>query len=263
MLGIGFNPISIAARSQGVGYSADALAYFARMSVQPDAVRKKLIDTTISALKVAGTWSKRSGIYLIAAHDAQSGRLNLKSDTFNLSVIGSPSWTVDRGYQGDGTGAYLDTGYNLASGGGLYQQTSANVAAWSLTSAISAGSLIGAFVGGTGVNINQRGTSDAYTARVNGASAIGTTNTDGSGYYSANRSGTAVRSGKNGVAIVLGTQAADALVNMTLRILTASGTSFRADRVAFAAFGGSFTEAEEAAEYAAIRTYLQALGAVA
>lgn len=249
--------------SQGVRYSAEASAYFARMSVQPDAARRRLIDATIAALKAAGTWSKRSGIYLIAAHDAQAARLNLKADAFNLLAIGSPSWVADRGYQGDGTGAYLDTGYNLSSGGGLYQQTSANVAAWSLTSAISAGSIIGAFVGGTGTNINQRGTSDAFTARVNGATAIGTTNADGSGYYSANRSGTSVRSGKNGVSIISGSQSADALINFTLRVLTASGTSFRADRAAFAAFGGSLTEAEEAAEYAAIRTYLQALGAVA
>lgn len=247
--------------SQGVRYSAEASAYFARMSVQPDAARKALIDATIAALKVAGTWQKRSALYLVAAHDAQAGRLNLKADAWNLSAISSPSWTADRGYQGDGVGAYLDTGYNLSSGGGLYQQASANIAAWSLTSAISAGSLVGAFTGGTGTNINQRGTSDAYTARVNGAAAIGTTNADGSGYYSANRDGTTVRSGRNGVTIVSGTQAADALVNMTLRLLTASGSTFRADRVAFAAFGGSLTEAEEAAEYGAIRTYLQAIGA--
>lgn len=263
MLGLSMKIPTIATRSHGIKYSPEAMAVFSRMTVSPSPARKKLIDSTIAALKAAGTWQKRSAIYLIAAHDAQAGRLNLKSNNWNLSAVGAPSWLTDRGYLGDGYASYLDTGYNLSTAGGLYTQTSANAAAWSLTNAVGAGSLLGSFTGGTGTNINQRGTSDAYTARVNSASVMGTTNTDGSGYYSANRDGNDTRSGKNGVSIVTGNQAPDALVNATMRFLTASGTTFRADRLAFGALGGSLTEAEEAAEYAAIRTYLQAIGAVA
>lgn len=60
----------------GSGYSAEAIAYFAGMSVQPDATRKGQLDTLITSLKSAGVWAKLDALYIMAAHDAQAARVN-------------------------------------------------------------------------------------------------------------------------------------------------------------------------------------------
>lgn len=100
--------------SKGVSgpvYDPDAASLFARMSVQPDDVRKLLISDTIAAFKAAGVWSKFDILYFLAAHDAQAARLNWKSNNFNCLAVSSPTFTTDRGYAGNGSSSYLNTQY--------------------------------------------------------------------------------------------------------------------------------------------------------
>ena len=64
-----------------------ATALFARMTVQPDNTRKALINSTIVGLKASGIWAKADALYVTAAHDAQSARLNWVQDLYNLTAI--------------------------------------------------------------------------------------------------------------------------------------------------------------------------------
>jgi hypothetical protein len=89
-------------------YSPAARAYFARMTTQPSAARKKQLDDWFKAI---APWLNNIELgYICAAHDAQAARLNIMGDTGNLQAFNSPAFTVDRGYKGDGNAAYLDSG---------------------------------------------------------------------------------------------------------------------------------------------------------
>jgi len=97
--------------SQATAYTAEATALFARMTTQPTATRKGLINTLISDLKSAGVWSKLEEFYVLASHDEQSALLNWISTSHNLTKVGTPTFTIDRGITGNGTDGYLDPSY--------------------------------------------------------------------------------------------------------------------------------------------------------
>lgn len=128
------------ATTGAASYDPDAAAYFAAMTVQPSAARKTLINTLIVGLKADGVWSKLSWLSLLAAHDAQAARLNAVTPTKSFTAAGSASFTVDRGYQGNGTGAtYLDASEGFTTAG-QFTQNSAFIATYvNLSSAGSGG----------------------------------------------------------------------------------------------------------------------------
>jgi hypothetical protein len=110
-LGIGIGmPFGGSPLSAGVSYDADALAYFAAMSVEPDATRKGLLNDLIVGLKADSVWTKITWLSVLAAHDAQAARINIKNPAQVATVSGSPVFNTNQGYAGDNTSAYLDSG---------------------------------------------------------------------------------------------------------------------------------------------------------
>jgi len=107
--GLGFN---------GDGFTPQALALFARMSPTPSPSRKVYINRLISSLVGAGVWSKLDMLQVYAADAQANALLNWVSTSYNASAVSSPTFTADRGFTGNGSSSYLDTGYNasLASG---------------------------------------------------------------------------------------------------------------------------------------------------
>jgi hypothetical protein len=108
----------VAAGASGGGFSPEAEALFAAMTVQPDNARKIIINDMIVALIAAGVWDKLDLFYTMAAHDEQAGRLNWVSPGNDTLATGpgnvAPTFTVDMGYSGVGhpapTGAGFTTG---------------------------------------------------------------------------------------------------------------------------------------------------------
>lgn len=111
-------------------FDPDAEALIARFAVQPDEDRKILIDETIVALKNAGIWDKMEVLYILAAHDGQAARQNWKADAFNATAYNSPAFAVDRGYTGDGSSSYLDSGFTPAISSVLFEANSNHAAVW-------------------------------------------------------------------------------------------------------------------------------------
>lgn len=107
-----------------LGYPAyfepEAVAYLSRMTGQPDATRQELINTLIKGLKDDGVWSSIDVMRLDASHDQQSSLLNIKGDYSNGTPVGSPTFTVDRGWEGLYASKYIDSGYNPGDGAGGY-----------------------------------------------------------------------------------------------------------------------------------------------
>ena len=112
----------------------DAATLIAAMTTAPDAARQTLISDHIIALKAAGIWSQLDTYYMMAAHHEQASRLNWKSPgDFALEANGGITFTVDRGWQGDGSTGYLDTGWIPSSHGVNYQLNDASFGVYSRT----------------------------------------------------------------------------------------------------------------------------------
>jgi hypothetical protein len=94
----------------------DVNAIIGAMTVRPSWERSRLIDHTVSDLKAADAWDRLDVLYLMAAHDAQAGRINWKAPaTFQLTPIASPVFTPNVGYSSAGAGSCLSTGYSMAN----------------------------------------------------------------------------------------------------------------------------------------------------
>lgn len=91
------------------GVSEHARPLIARMAVQPTSARCVLIESLISALVDAEVWNKLDGLYVFAAHDVQSARLNWVGCMKDLTSVNAPTFEIDRGFSGDGATSYLDT----------------------------------------------------------------------------------------------------------------------------------------------------------
>lgn len=103
---------------------AETTALLAAMSVQPSAGRKTIINTAIEKLKLYETsfgvslWDSLDYLVVGWAHDAQAARIDWKDPSIIGTVVGSPTFTVDRGYQGTLNSAYIDMGFVLSAESG-------------------------------------------------------------------------------------------------------------------------------------------------
>lgn len=91
-------------------YREDANRLFGRMSGHLSPERKALISETLGDMEDAGILAKLDLFYCLAAHNAQSARLNWVSTAYPLIVTGAPVFTANVGYAGDGVSARLDVG---------------------------------------------------------------------------------------------------------------------------------------------------------
>lgn len=244
--------------TQGPKGDPAANAYIAAMSVAPDATRRGHINTLFASLRSSGVLSKLSHLYLLAAHDAQAARLNaVNPGTNNLTAFNSPTFTVDRGYQGDGSTSYLESGYTFPAG----QQNDAHIGLYSRTSAQDAGNPIGNLTS----FLNPRNASDIAQHRLNGTGAANVASTDGSGHFTSSRSGPLTGDNpfyRNASALLAAGAASVAPDASTMRICSrSSSVSFSSRSIAAAHFGTSLTAQNVTDLYNAVRTYLQAVGA--
>ncbi|MDQ0305347.1 hypothetical protein [Ancylobacter polymorphus] len=253
-------------------YEPEALALFARMAVQPSAPRKALISDTIKALKAAGAWAKDDALYFTAAHDAQAARLNWISDQYNLTVVGSPTFTVDRGYTGDGSAAYLRTGFNPTTAvSPKFARDSAHISLTDRTSRAAAATVEMGAIAITGLNFSAelatRYTGNLTRARVTsgGTSPPAFASSDSAGRFLVSRTGASQIDGyRNGSSIGTSSNASAALLNSEIYILAVNfngAASFSYDQIAHASIGGGLTSSEASAFDAIVATYLSAIGA--
>lgn len=239
-------------------YDPAATAYFSRMAAQPGPARKGQINTLIVALKAAGVWAKLDFLYLLAAHDAQAGRLNMVAND-ELAPVNSPLFTVDRGFKGDGAAAYLESALTQSA----LPKAGQNDASWLLgvrqigeTSRFVIGAISAvrfAFQGRAAGGVSVRNTQGAVSDDV--ASVPQT------GRFGSTRAGaTDHRVFRNGE--LVGTFATSSSAPSSQAILLFRGGSvYSSAEVTHYGAGASLTPAQQAAADAAIQNYLQAIGA--
>lgn len=250
-------------------YDADAVAIFEAFTTPPTDARKTLINNFVVSYKAAGLWTKRDAIWVMAAATQQAGQINWKNPaTFTLTLVNSPTFTVDEGFTGNGTTMYINTNWNPA-GSSLFLQNDANISAYTRSTGTGSGVLLGC----AGVNINMitflpKFTDNNLYNRMNNANAILytiTTHTDWQGSYSINRtSSTAVEIFRNGATLGSQSKTSDGRTTRNLYFLcynnNGTAQTFTSKQISIVAVGGSLTAQEMADENTIFETYLDALG---
>jgi hypothetical protein len=250
-------------------YDPDASTLFARFTTPPTDARKTLISNLIIALKAADVWSKLDAFYVMAAHDAQAARQNWIRDAFNLTAVSSPSFTVDRGYATNGTTSYLNTGYTPATDGVNFTQNAASLGIWSREDSVNTGNDIGGREGATSrqTAIILRPTTTTLHARINLGNANGSIASNSSlGFFVASRDdASTIRTYRDGSLLGTGSYASTDPSPQPLFIgasnTNGTATAFQAREYAASMAGASLDAAQNANLYAALNTYMQAVGA--
>lgn len=246
-------------------YEAESETYFAAMSVAPDDTRKGHIDDLVAGLKADGVWSKLDHLLLLAAHDAQAARLNVKNPAQSATAVNSPTFTTDRGYTTNGTNSEIDTGFNTSTGTNFAQNSAYFGVYIRSADAASGNSSAGWFDGTDGVTLNVRDASNKLVGRANQATSMVSVSTVATtaGLSAVVRSASnsmGVR--RNGASIDGAATASTALNNTTLRLGRSSSTGYRSHEFSASAAGGYLTTTEETALYNRLQTYLTAVGAI-
>jgi len=85
-------------------------------------------NTLVLDLKSGGIWNKLDVLYIFANDGGQDfGTLNWKAPTLNqATLINSPTFTSNQGFQGNGTSSYIDTNFNSVTQGVNYTQNNAS-----------------------------------------------------------------------------------------------------------------------------------------
>jgi hypothetical protein len=93
-------------------YLALALAIFAAFTTPPTTARKEIINNVVADLVLSGVWNELDVLHVYAAADSQAALINWKSPgTFNGTLFNAPAFAADRGFTGNGSNAYISTGY--------------------------------------------------------------------------------------------------------------------------------------------------------
>ena len=243
-------------------YDPAANALFARMTVQPNNGRKKLISDTIVSFKAAGVWDKMGMLYLLAAHDAQAARLNWKGPYGDLTPINTPTFTVDQGYQGDASTSYLDTGLSPANPETLWTQDSAHLGMWSrsVAPANSSYQSIGQ-VGSSKSYVVPRSSADQIAVRMNQTlSSLLAPATTARGHTTGARLSSANTAAHRDGAIASSSNTIPSVAMDTGNFAILRAALFSGYQISAAHFGMSVNTAENTAIYSALQSYLAAVG---
>jgi len=241
------------------------------MTVRPQGNRAFLISDTIRRLKAADIWAKLDVLWMLAAETSQAARLNWKSPgTYTCSEVNSPTFTADRGYAGNGTTSYLDTGWIPNTNGVQLTQDSASIGVYinaGTDTANALASAIGADQSG-GLFIRPRAATDTLNGRVNQTSSVAFSGTVGTRYgltvfdRSASTTTTAFRNGAS-VGTFATASSGRPIVAVFIGCINSAGAAaqFVDNRIATAFSGASLTATQHTALHAINNAYLNSMGA--
>jgi hypothetical protein len=272
-LTIALPPVTLAASLAGTGSLAatptliapldsDAAAYIAAMTVLPDPDRRTLINNLVTGLKADGLWTQIDWLVLLAAHDSQAARINVRKPTKIATAVGGVTFTVDRGYQGDGTTGYLDFGETAMATGNVFARTSAFVMTYANLGSGASQRQIGTATGTTStINISAADTgNEFYALNASAAQGLSGAGVIGSRIAVRTTSGN-MQLYKNGASVSSGSASAVAPDAGNTLLLRGSNTAFGNHRLACAGTGGGLSSANILQLHNRLLTYLTALGA--
>ncbi len=246
--------------------NAETLAWMAAVVVNGGTVsngRGLLVQSLIVGLKTDAVWTLLDRLWLFAGENTPSALTDIVATSLATNV-NSTTFTVDRGYTGNGSNMLIDSNFNPTTAGSpKFVQDSGSFFAWSNSSLDESNGIAG-YVAGIGsgkVVIYPRQSNVAYW-EVNGTAAYtcNVANTDGSGFYSANRSNATSNEGyKNGSLQDTAVIASTAPANGDFAFLTVDSL-YSTRQCSAGGFGQSLDGTKNTSLYNRLRTYMTAVG---
>lgn len=232
------------------------------------AARRLLYAQYVDSLIAAGCWQLLDDVWILCAEDAPSALTSLKQLRL-ATVVAAPTFTVDRGYAFNGTTQYVNTAFVASTHCRVATLTNARVAVYERTNVSASTYAVGGQSSSSrSLALRPRLAGDAFGGAQSqqGTWTLGAA--DSRGYTSVSRASSTMAMYKNGVALVntvSPTLSTGALPTVALYIgaLNSSGTltNPRAATEGAVEIGAAFTAAQETAAYAALQTYMTAIGA--
>lgn len=227
--------------------------------------RQTLVDTMITGLQTDGLWSKLDRLWLLAAENTQSAQIDMVA-LDQVSVNNAPTFTTDRGYAGNGTNAYLKTGYKPNLG----PKFSLNSAMMSVYQNVANSALTSFACGNaTGGNPNDYLAVKDNNGKISGSindfagGGFAITTASALGLFTVSRTGaSAVGIYRNGSSLGTTAVSSSAVDSGFMELLGSQAFGAYTDgRIAMASFGGGFNSTDASNFNSRITTYLTAIGA--
>jgi hypothetical protein len=243
---------------------SEATTFLAR-TTGLDATHTTAYTTLICGLVTDGVWAKIDLLAVYATQDSTTAVLNLKSTSFSTTVVGSPTFTADRGYTSSGTTNYLNTTFTPSTAGGNFTQNSAHISAWNITTgAGSTDRLIGNALSTTiRTVIRPRNASDQTGLDLNNNTEDLVANTSKDGWFVGNRSASnANQIYRNGSSLGSSATASTGISDQAIVLGTdaTGGNSCTGCQIAAASAGSSLSAGDVTNFYNRLRTYMTAVG---
>lgn len=238
-------------------YDPATIAYFAAMTVQPDATRKTLLSNFVRCVETHNLYTgKLDWLVLEAAQDPSQAVVNVVNPAKRLQQVGVGNFTPDRGWTGDGSSGYLSYQETLFAGG-IYTQDAATLGVW-YNQQGSGGGLIGQSTA-SGVRFQTSTAATQLFATINrGGSTVSISGSDH--HLAATRtsaSSTTVYTGGVPKTTIAGTSGTVTSMNGSVGL---SFGVYSTARIA-ASYSGYLTNEDEANLHGCLSDYLAAIGA--
>lgn len=244
-------------------YSTEAQAVIGAFTTPPTTDRKAIINYTIDMLKLSSAWSLIDVMHLTAAADSQALTINWKNPgTFNLVAVNAPTFTADRGFAGNGTSSYYRTQFTPSVNGVNYTRDNASFWVWNNTNTQNAAGDIGNNTTSPLALLVARNTTDQTTIRMNDATALAGSTTNGQGWFGGQRTGSTARKvWKNNASIGSDTQASTGLPTTEMWLGASNSGTFSTHQIAADMWAASLS-GKEAAVFNAMQAYMRFVGAL-
>jgi hypothetical protein len=245
----------------GFAYDSDYQAILDRATnlgfTLPSDEEKLLQNQLVIDLKDAGAWTKIDCFYLFATKsNSNFARIDWKNFTHTATLFNAPNFISGKGFQGNGSSAYIDTNFNPVTDAVNYTQNNASRYIFMDTA-----SGTGALDGRSTVNINNSLRASSSNQRINqGTTAL----TGGAFDFTATRGMKSIhRTSSTNVELFNGTAqgsrtATSASMTSSNQLILRSGSSYGAHTISFYMNGASMV-AENTAIVNAVNTYLNSL----
>jgi hypothetical protein len=254
----------------GNSYDADFQAWADTVLLVDDAYIVPINQFYLD-LKAASLYTKKDRLWLTANKDATAALTCLKSLAV-MTPVNAPVFTSGRGYAGNGSSSYLNTGFIPSTHGVQYLQNSAHIGFYSRTSGGTNRDMgCDSSGGGPTVQLIANFGDNAAYGRINSAATLITVaNANASGLFSVSRTGAGALSlYREGLPIQTGATASTGRPNneMLLCCINNAGTAgspsptaFTTRQYALASIGAGRNDAEEAAYKTCVDTLKAAIG---
>lgn len=211
-----------------------------------------------------GNLTKLDYLHIYAQSNQTNAAYNLTSTSFSATSVGSPVWTVSKGYTG-ATGKYENSNFNAATQGVQYTKNSCSYGCYLLTNQQETTPALAVSNGVDQISIYPRYSDDKIYARINSSSleSVLLQIVDARGLSVAVRTGaSATELWKNGIKILSGTTASTNIPSFNIFDLgfNVSGTNgFNSTNTMAISFAGSGT-IDQLNLYKSFEIYARTLG---